>query len=160
MVTGGNSGIGLETCKAMAAVGAEVILCSRSKERALKAIAEEVEKPGLDNYVVDARNIDVMELDLQSLDSVKSFATELEKKVKKIDFLILNAGIMACPYKKLSSGFESQLGVNYMGHFYLVDLLWPRLSKQKTDVRIVELASIAHKFGTIDLNDLHYTNGV
>jgi NAD(P)-dependent dehydrogenase (short-subunit alcohol dehydrogenase family) len=159
VVTGGNAGIGLETCKAMAGAGAEVIMCSRSKDKAIKAIADEIEKMGHGGYVVDAGKITVMELDLQSLASVKSFAQALEKKVKKIDYLVLNAGIMACPYNVLDSGFESQIGVNYFGHYYLVDMLWPRLKKQKSDVRIVELASVAHKFGSVNVSDLHYTNG-
>jgi len=159
VVTGGNAGIGLETCKAMAFAGASVIMCSRSKKKAEDAIESEIKVPGQGGYTVNASLITVMELDLMSLASIKSFADKLQKKYKTIDYVVLNAGIMACPFGTTKDGFEQQIGVNYFGHYYLTSLLWDRLKKQKTPVRIVELSSLAHKFGAIETSDLHFSKG-
>ena len=122
IVTGGNSGIGLETCKALSSAGCRVILCSRSKSAAEKALTEEIMRPGLGGYIVDdVNNIIIKELDLENFSSIKSFADDfLTFNKGTLDFLILNAGIMAVPslsYTK--TGFEKQLGeIIYMFQFY------------------------------------------
>jgi len=94
VVTGGNSGIGVETCKALLFAGARVILCSRSVAAGQKAIDEEMAKPGHGNYTVDTKNIVVRELDLNSLASVKAFCNQVLSEEDHIDMLICNAGIM------------------------------------------------------------------
>ena len=114
IVTGGNNGIGLETCKALASAGCRVILCSRSVEKAEKAVAEEILKPGTGGYIVDdASKIIVKQLDLESFPSIKSFAEEYLQTEgdKTLDLLVLNAGIMATPKLEMTpSGFEKQIG--------------------------------------------------
>lgn len=94
IVTGGNSGIGVETCKALLFAGARVILCSRSVASGQKAIDEEMSKPGQSGYTVDTNNIVVRELDLNSLKSVKMFCNQILAEESHIDLLICNAGIM------------------------------------------------------------------
>jgi NAD(P)-dependent dehydrogenase (short-subunit alcohol dehydrogenase family) len=159
IVTGGNSGIGLETCKALASAGARVILCSRSMEAGEKAIEEEIKKPGHGGYVVeDVSNIVVKPLELADLKSIKAFADDFLATEERIDFLVFNAGIMALPKREeTSSGFEKQIGVNHFGHFYLYSLLEDKLKAQKFPSRVVVLSSIAHTGGSIDLNNLHFT---
>eukprot|EP01038_Epipyxis_sp_PR26KG_P011860 gene11860-15870_t len=97
VVTGGNSGIGLETCKALTYAGCRVILCSRSVEAGEKAIETEIKQPGEGGYIVDSPDVIVKQLNLESLSSIKSFAEDFLQTEKSLDFLILNAGIMALP---------------------------------------------------------------
>ena len=138
-----------------------MILCSRSVQAGQKAIEEEIKKPGHGNYVVDASNIVVKQLDLNSLASVKALAEDFLKTEKRLDFLVLNAGIMALPkLERTEAGFEKQIGVNHFGHFYLHRLLHDRMLSDKTSAgRIVVLSSSAHDKGNVKPKDLHYTNG-
>lgn len=161
IVTGGNSGIGLETCKALAFAGCRVLLCSRSVAAGSKSVADEISKSGNGGYVVDdVSNIVVKQLDLSDLSSVKTFADDVIASNERIDFLVLNAGIMALPnLEYTSAGFEKQIGVNHFGHAYLVTLLEKQLLAQTYPSRVVVLASVAHFQGTMDLNDMHYKNG-
>jgi NAD(P)-dependent dehydrogenase (short-subunit alcohol dehydrogenase family) len=119
VVTGGNSGIGLETCKVLAERGCKVVLCSRSREAGEAAIAS---LPPTQGSVV------VAQLDLADLTRVDTAATEIETLLvdhKKIDFLVLNAGIMATPTLEYTpQGFEMQVGTNHFGHFRLTQKLW------------------------------------
>lgn len=161
IVTGGNSGIGLETCKALALAGCKVILCSRSVSAGEKAVREEIAKSGCGNYVADSSLITVKPLDLQSLRSIKEFADEFLKQESRLDFLVLNAGIMALPSAEYTdAGFEKQIGVNHFGHFYLTQLLLKKMTEDPTSAgRIVSLSSIAHDMGTVECDDLHFKNG-
>ena len=160
IVTGGNSGIGLETCKALAYGGAKVILGSRSIKSGTDAIEKEIRAPGHGKYTVNGGSIVVKEIDLSSLASIKSFADDVNATEDKIDFLVLNAGIMAIPTLELTeAGFESQIGVNHFGHFYLTKLLLPKMLQQQTKSRVVAVSSKAHVMGDIDLNDLHFQKG-
>lgn len=161
IVTGGNSGIGLETCKALALAGCKVILCSRSVSAGEKAVKEEISQAGHGNYVADASLIKVKALDLQSLQSVKSFADEFLKEEDRLDFLVLNAGIMALPSAEYTeAGFEKQIGVNHFGHFYLTELLLSKMTEDSSSAgRIVSLSSVAHDMGSINCDDLHFKNG-
>ena len=126
IVTGGNNGIGLETCKALASAGCRVILCSRSVEKAEKAVAEEILKPGKGGYVIDdITKITIKQLDLDSFSSIKSFVTDYlsTEGDKPLDLLVLNAGIMATPSLQMtSSGFEKQIGnyVNYHLQYFVL----------------------------------------
>lgn len=154
------SGIGLETCKALSSAGAKVILCSRSVSAAQKAIETEVAQAGEGGYIGDVSKIEVKQLDLASLKSVKAFAEEFLASGNQLDLLVLNAGLMALPkLENTDAGFEMQIGVNHFGHAYLTQLLQPKLLNQASKSRIVVLASVAHKFGKIDTSDLHYRKG-
>eukprot|EP01034_Spumella_vulgaris_P022011 gene22011-28104_t len=161
IVTGGNSGIGLETVKALAFAGARVILCSRSVKAGESAIEEEVKKLGHGNYIVDASNIVVKALDLNSLASIKAFAIDFLATESRLDFLVCNAGIMALPNLEYTeAGFEKQIGVNHFGHFYLTQLLLPKMKENdQTAGRIVVLSSSAHDMGKVNPADLHYNKG-
>uniref|UniRef100_A0A7S3H494 Uncharacterized protein n=1 Tax=Spumella elongata TaxID=89044 RepID=A0A7S3H494_9STRA len=161
IVTGGNSGIGLEATKALAYAGARVIMCCRSVKAGQAAIDSEITQPGNGGYVVDAQNIVVKALELNSLASIKAFATDFLATESRLDFLVLNAGIMALPNKEFTDdGFERQIGVNHFGHFYLTQLLKEKLlTTPNTAGRIVALSSSAHNMGKVLPSDLHYTKG-
>jgi len=163
IVTGGNQGIGLETCKALASGGARVILCSRSVEAGLKAIDSEIKQPGEGKYVVSDENaarVIVKQLDLNSLKIVKKFCDDINATEERIDFLIMNAGIMAVPKLEFTvDGFEKQIGVNHFGHFHLFQNLEEKMKAQDFPSRVVVLSSSAHGWGTIDLADLHFKDG-
>lgn len=148
VVTGGNSGIGVETVRALAHAGADVVLCSRSVQ-AGQAVAEQLQ-PGVKG------KISVRQLDLADLASVKKLGAELDADLARVDLLILNAGVMACPKLATKDGFEMQIGTNHFGHFYLTKLLLPKMKAQGTPARVVAVASTAHKFGSINLDDLNY----
>ncbi|RLD99044.1 MAG: short-chain dehydrogenase, partial [Bacteroidetes bacterium] len=116
IVTGGNSGLGYESVKAFAMKGADMVLASRSMEKGEEARAEILKD------VPDGK-IEVMQLDLGDLESVKNFASEFKLGHKKLDVLLNNAGIMMTPYFTTKDGFEAQLGTNHLGHFALTGLL-------------------------------------
>ena len=146
--------------KALCSIGARVILCTRSVENGEKAVREEVKQLGHGGYKVDDPNIVIKQLDLESLESIKRFAEDIATSEQRIDALILNAGIMAVPTLEYTkSGFERQIGVNHLGHFYLVQLLEQKILTQKFPSRIVTLTSYFHQYGSIDSNDLHYKKG-
>lgn len=151
IVTGGNSGIGFESVKAFAEKGAEVIMASRSVEKGLEAKDEIVRK-------TVTGNIEVMQLDLADLSSIKEFSADFKKKYKKLDVLLNNAGIMMSPYFKTKDGFEGQMGINHLGHFALTLQLLPLLIKTPGS-RIVNVSSGAHKRGTMDFENLLFENG-
>jgi len=155
VVTGGNSGIGVETVRALAFAGAHVILCSRNVEAGEK-VAQEI-LADKDRPVKGT--ISVRQLDLADLASIKALGTSLAQEFPKIDIVILNAGIMACPLSRTKQGFEQQIGVNHIGHFYLTKLLLPSLKAAGTTEnpsRLVAVSSMAHTFGAMDLEDLNY----
>ena len=153
LVTGGNSGIGLETCKALASAGCRVILCSRTVSAGKEAIDREISCAGLDGtyQVADsAKLLTVKQLDLEDLDSVRRLATDVIATEAHIDFLVLNAGIMSLPtLERTKNGWEKQMAVNHFGHAFLVNQLLPFLAAHKErPTRIVLLASTAHRFAT------------
>jgi NAD(P)-dependent dehydrogenase (short-subunit alcohol dehydrogenase family) len=137
-----------------------VILCSRSVSAGEKAIKDEIEQMGEGGYVADSGNIVVKALDLTSLASVKAFAEEFKATEKRLDLLVLNAGIMALPRRETTdAGFEKQIGVNHFGHAYLTQLLLASLDCPDTLGRVVVLSSSAHTMGRVVPSDLHYTQG-
>jgi NAD(P)-dependent dehydrogenase (short-subunit alcohol dehydrogenase family) len=136
VVTGANSGIGLEAAKALARKGARVVMACRNLAKA-EAVRPEV-----------GDGSEVRELDLGSLASVRAFASAWEGP---IDALVNNAGVMAVPFARTVDGFESQFGTNFLGHFALTGLLLPRV----TD-RVVTLSSGVHRMGRIDLRDPNF----
>jgi NAD(P)-dependent dehydrogenase (short-subunit alcohol dehydrogenase family) len=136
IVTGGNSGIGLPTARALAEAGARVVLAVRNVAKG-EAAAESI--PG---------DCDVRQLDLADLASVRAYANGWHGD---IDVLINNAGVMRTPERRTEDGFELQIGTNHLGHFALTNLLLPQVID-----RVVTVASGAHRGGSISLDDLNW----
>ena len=158
VVTGGNSGIGLETCKALAYAGCRVIMGSRDVEKGRQAIAKEIAKRGQGGYAVSNPEslVAVHQLDLEDLKSVREFS-EAVKREPRIDFLVFNAGIMAVnDLQHTPAGFEKQIGTNHFWHFYLFQLLRDKLLQQDFPCRVVSLSSNIHTLANLDVKDLHY----
>lgn len=151
IVTGGNSGLGYESVKAFALKGAQVILASRSLEKGEEAKAEIIKD-------IPEGKIQVMQLDLGDLESVKNFAAAYKKNFNRLDVLLNNAGIMMTPYFTTKDGFEGQLGTNHLGHFALTGLLLDGLLKTE-GARIVNVSSGAHKNGEMDFDNLQFEDG-
>jgi len=151
IVTGSNSGIGFETARVLAEKGATVIMACRNLEKA-NPKADEIQQayPGA--------NVEVMQLDLSNLDSVRQFAEAFRAKHSRLDLLINNAGIMVPPYGKTAQGFETQFGVNHLGHFALTGSLLD-LIVNTPGARIVTVSSIAHYLGNIQFSDLNWEKG-
>jgi len=147
IVTGANIGLGYETTIGLAKKEIKVIMACRNLEKA------EVARQEILKQVPDAE-LEILKLDLNSLQSVRDFATAYTNKYDKLDILIENAGIMIPPFSKTEDGFESQMGVNYFSHFLLTNLLFPIL-KKTAGSRIVTLSSNAHKGGKIDFENLN-----
>jgi NAD(P)-dependent dehydrogenase (short-subunit alcohol dehydrogenase family) len=155
VVTGGNSGIGLETAKALASAGCRVVVGSRSASGAA-TVQNELAHPGLGGYTVPrgAELVTVRPLDLTDLSSVRAFAASLASE-RRLDFVVLNAGVFAIPkLERTSNGWELNIATNTFGHAYLVDLLRPRLVAQGAPARLVILTSALH-YG-LDVSDLHF----
>ncbi len=147
-ITGANSGIGFHKARHLAKNNAQIIIGARSLERGNQAREKIV-----DEY--KEADISVVQLDLGSKSSIEQCATYIKAKHKKIDVLLNNAGIMTTPYHPTENGFESQIGVNHLGHFYLTYLLFDLL-KESNDARIINTASIAHNFGSIKPSSFVY----
>ncbi|XP_034433152.1 retinol dehydrogenase 13 isoform X2 [Hippoglossus hippoglossus] len=147
LITGANTGIGKETALDMAQRGARVILACRDMTRARIAADEIRQKSGNGNVVVK-------KLDLNSLQSVRDLAKDVEESEEHLDILINNAGIMMCPQWKTEDGFEMQFGVNHLGHFLLTNSLLDLLKKSAPS-RVVIVSSMAHKRGQIHFDDIN-----
>lgn len=143
IVTGGYSGLGLETVRTLLARGAKVIVPVRSPEKAKETMA------GLKG------NISTLPMDLADLASVRRFAETVSAEFNALDLLINNAGIMACPEARVGPGWESQFGINHMGHFAMTLGLMDLLEKADAP-RVVALSSTAHKMSNILWDDIHY----
>ena len=137
IVTGGNTGIGFEVCKNLALKGANVFMASRSRERALIAIARIKEET--------SKSIEFLELDLQDLKQVKKAALSFLERKLPVDILVNNAGIMACPFGLSKDGYESQFSTNHLGHFQFTTTLMPAILSSLKQPRIVNLSSSAHR---------------
>lgn len=150
VITGANTGIGKETAVDLAARGARVIVGCRNLEKGKEALKEIQDRSG-------NRNVFLEKLDLASLESVRTFADKILNSEPRLDILINNAGVMACPYQKTEDGFEMQFGVNHLGHFLLTMLLLDRL-KSSQPSRIINVSSSAHRMGTgkIKFDDIHH----
>lgn len=146
VVTGATGGLGIETARALASVGASVTICGRSPEKITSALET------LRGQVPDA-TFDGEELDLASLSSIRSATKRIVKKGRSIDILINNAGVMMCPEGRTADGFETQFGTNHLGHFAWTAGLMPVLAP---GARVVTLSSGAHLRGTCDLDDLNW----
>lgn len=144
VVTGGYSGIGLETTKALASKGAKVIVPVRTPAKAQETLA------GLAGDITSA------EMDLADLATVQAFAAAVAESNDTIDLLINNAGVMATPERRVGPGWEYQFGINHLGHAALTAALMPLLERAEAP-RVVALSSIAHRRGGIIWDDIHFT---
>jgi NAD(P)-dependent dehydrogenase (short-subunit alcohol dehydrogenase family) len=143
VVTGANSGLGYWATAAFARAGATVVMACRSEQRGADA-ADDVRAD-----VPDA-DLDVRRLDLADLDSVAAFAADFEADYDALDALCNNAGVMAIPYRETTDGFETQFGVNHLGHFALTGHLLDRLREANGESRVVTQSSGLHERGEID----------
>ncbi|MEV4621405.1 SDR family NAD(P)-dependent oxidoreductase [Asanoa sp. NPDC049573] len=143
VVTGGYSGVGLATTRALSDAGARVVVPARRPDAARSALA------GIARAEVD-------EMDLGDLDSIRAFAERFRHP--SLDILIANAGIMACPYTLVGPGWEAQFAVNHLGHYALTNLLWPALTAAGT-ARVVAVASGRNPDWSIRWADVHFTKG-
>jgi len=144
LVTGGYSGIGIETTRALVAAGAEVVVPSRRVETAREQLA------CFDRVEVDT-------LDLSDLESVRRFADRFLATKRRLDLVIDSAGIMAAPETRVGPGWESQLATNHLGHFALVNRLWPAI--EPGGARVVSVSSRGHHFSPIRWEDPHFALG-
>lgn len=148
-VTGGNSGLGQETARAMAAKGAQVVMAGRDQAKLDEAVA--AIRTGLPDAALET-----IICDLGNLASIRACGAEARARFTKIDILINNAGVMACPLTHTADGFEMQFGTNHLGHFALTAELLP-LIEAGTNKRIVNLSSRGHHFAPVDLDDPNFT---
>ncbi|MEO1047235.1 MAG: oxidoreductase [Pseudomonadota bacterium] len=149
LITGGNSGIGLEAAKILAAKNADVVIACRNETKGRAALAKLVN--------LGEGRCELLTLDLADSASIRGAAKEAGDRFGAIYGLINNAGVMQTPKQKTKDGFEMQLGTNHLGHF-----LWTALMIGHVDPaegRVVTVASIAHKFGRIDFDDLMMERG-
>ncbi|TNE58437.1 MAG: SDR family NAD(P)-dependent oxidoreductase [Sphingomonadales bacterium] len=149
-ITGGASGLGQETARAMAARGAHVILCARDAGK-LEAAANEIRSQ------TGSDRIETILCDLASLESVRACGEEANRRFARIDLLINNAGVMACPLAHTEDGFEMQFGTNHLGHFVLTKHLLPLVVKGRGK-RIVNLSSRGHHIDQVHLDDPNFEN--
>jgi NAD(P)-dependent dehydrogenase (short-subunit alcohol dehydrogenase family) len=145
VVTGGSSGIGTETTRVLAGAGATVVVPARDTERAVDV---------LDGMA----GVEVSELHLDDLDSVRSFAERFLESGRGIDILVNSAGIMAAPETRVGPGWESQFATNHLGHFALTNRLWPALASGD-GARVVALSSAGHRNSAIRFDDLQFETG-
>lgn len=143
IITGGHSGLGLETTKALSGAGARVLVAARNPDAARKALA------GLCNVAVDL-------LDLSELDSVHGFARRFVASGQRADIVINNAAVMACPEARVGGGWESQFGTNHLGHYALVNLIWPAIAP---GARVVSLSSMGHHYCPMRWDDMQFRSG-
>lgn len=144
LVTGGYSGLGLETTRALATAGAQVVVPARRPEAAAEALA-------------GISGVEVGELDLADLASVRSFADGFLASGRTIDLQINNAGIMACPETRVGPGWEAQFATNHLGHYALTNLLWPALADG--GARVVSVSSSGHRGSAIRWDDPQFEQG-
>jgi NAD(P)-dependent dehydrogenase (short-subunit alcohol dehydrogenase family) len=148
IVTGGASGIGVETVRALATAGARVVLAARNREQAESVVATLRAETGSNAIVFEP-------LDLASLDSVRAFAARYQDTGRPLHILINNAGVMATPQSYTADGLEMQFGTNHIGHFALTVGLLAALRAAGT-ARVVELTSIGHRRSDVDFDDLNF----
>ncbi|HTT98902.1 MAG TPA: SDR family NAD(P)-dependent oxidoreductase [Rhizomicrobium sp.] len=148
LVTGASAGLGVETCRMLAAHGATVVGAARDLNKAQHA-TETVRKDA-----ANGGSLELIELDLASLKSVRACADALVKAGKPFDVVICNAGVMACPKGTTADGFETQFGTNHLGHFVLVNRIASLI--KKNGGRLVNLSSAGHRFSDVDIDDPNF----
>ena len=145
IVTGGYSGIGLETTRELVSSGAEVIIPAKRSEVAIRNLEGIISKEN------------VIEMDLSDLNSVKNFTDEYKENFNRLDLLINNAGIMACPETRIGNNWESQIAINHFGHFMLTKELMDMMA-DNDGARFVSLSSSAHSLTGMLWDDIHFLN--
>src|SRR5580704_17208696 len=148
LVTGASAGLGVETARSLAAHGAKVIGAARDLVKAEKASAQV-----RTDAIADGGSLELIELDLASLKSVRACADRLLAKGESLDVIIANAGVMATPFGHTVDGFETQFGTNHLGHFVLVNRI---ASLIRTGGRLINLSSAGHRFANVDLGDPNF----
>lgn len=151
VVTGANSGIGLETARVLAGKGAHVVLAVRNREKGEEARAD------ITRAEPQAK-VTVQHLDLADLESVATFAEEFGTAHQRLDLLINNAGVMVPPFGRTADGFEQQFGTNHLGQFALTGRLLPLLRRTE-GARVVTVSSLAHRFRRLDFDNLNAEKG-
>ncbi len=147
LITGANSGVGLETARGLASRGATVVMCARNRGRGEAALRDVQQSTG-------SESVELLDLDLASFDSVRAAAASFLERHDRLDLLINNAGLILSERRTTQEGFESTFGVNHLGHFLLTTLLLDVL-KRSAPARIINLASDAHKMSRgLDFDDL------
>jgi NAD(P)-dependent dehydrogenase (short-subunit alcohol dehydrogenase family) len=147
LVTGVSAGLGVETARTLAAHGAQVVGAARDLNKA-KTATEQVRA-----QAANGGGLELVELDLASLASVRACADALISAGNPFDLVIANAGVMACPKSYTSDGFETQFGTNHLGHFVLVNRI---VSLLKSGARLVNLSSAGHRFSDVNLDDPNF----
>jgi NAD(P)-dependent dehydrogenase (short-subunit alcohol dehydrogenase family) len=147
LVTGVSAGLGVETARTLAAHGAQVVGAARNLDKAYEATAE------VRAQAKNGGGLELVELDLASLASVRTCAAGLVATGKPFDLVIANAGVMATPFGKTADGFETQFGTNHLGHFVLVNRI---AELMKAGSRLVNLSSAGHRFSDVDLEDPNF----
>jgi NAD(P)-dependent dehydrogenase (short-subunit alcohol dehydrogenase family) len=142
LVTGVSAGLGVETARVLAAHGAQVVGTARDLAKAERALRD-----------AGAKSIELVEIDLADLKSVRAAADKLLADGRLFDLVIANAGVMATPFEKTVDGFERQFGTNHLGHFVLVNRIAPLI---RNGGRLVNLASSGHRFSDVDLDDPNF----
>jgi len=143
IITGGHSGLGLESTKILAAAGVNIIVAARNTLTAQEKLS-------------NIANVMVKQLDLSDLQSVKDFSMEIKHAKIKIDMLICNAGIMACSENRVGPGWESQFAINYIGHYVLANMIWSMLNP---GARVVCVSSAGHHNSAIRWDDIQFDRG-
>jgi NAD(P)-dependent dehydrogenase (short-subunit alcohol dehydrogenase family) len=148
LVTGVSAGLGVETARSLAAHGAHVAGAARDLDKA-KAATEQVRKEGAAN----GGSLELVELDLGNLKSVRACADRLNAKGEPFDVVIANAGVMATPLGHTADGFETQFGTNHLGHFVLVNRIAALI---RSGGRLINLSSLGHRFSNVNLEDPNF----
>jgi len=148
LVTGGTSGIGTETARALAAAGARVVITARDKAKAEDALDRL-------NQVAPDADFDYALVDLGSLDRVRQTSEDILERFPVINIMINNAGVMATPFGRTVDGFETQFGTNHLGHFVLTNLLVPALLAGAPS-RVISLSSASHQRGDVQWEDINF----
>ncbi len=151
IVTGANTGLGFESAKSFARNGANVVMACRSLEKGEIARKQIVR-------IFPSSIIQVMQLDLADLKSIRDFAATFRQSHAHLDVLLNNAAVMMVPYSLTKDGFESQMGINHLGHFALTGVLLDVLKKSPGS-RVVNVSSLSYRQGKIDFNNLLFENG-
>ena len=148
LVTGVSAGLGVETARALAAHGAQVVGAARNLTKA-KAATAQVRKDASAN----GGGFELVELDLANLKSVRACADQLVARGDAFDVIIANAGVMAMPFGKTADGFETQFGTNHLGHFVLVNRIANLI---RAGGRLINLSSAGHRRSNVDLDDSNF----
>ncbi len=148
LVTGVSAGLGVETARALAAHGAEVVGAARDLAKAKSATAQVRQ-----DAAANGGHFELVELDLANLKSVRACADGLLAKGEPFDVIIANAGVMATPFGHTTDGFETQFGTNHLGHFVLVNRIAPLI---RAGGRLINLSSAGHRFSNVDLDDPNF----